>query len=425
MRKRPLKLTEKCADSKLHCGKSATRTNISEQTRVPHVSLLRRGLLLASITGLAAATASAQWQIVTPAPTTADLRGIDNVGNGVAWASGTDGTVLRTEDAGYLWQRCTIPPGAEHLDFRGIQAFDANTAIVMSSGKGPLSRLYKTTDGCQTWTLVFTNPDKAGSFGALQNPESLPRHGKTRLALLGDPVKGHFIVWEIRPFAAPEKIARPLIALPGSHPGQAVFAASNSSLFVYNANFGFFNPTGKFWFGTGGRFGARIFSSGESVRGGYFVTKVPIGDGKDSSGIFSIGFARLACQGTSKPCFVRKNVVAVGGDYELSDDEHASAAFSSDYGDRWHPATAQPHGFRSAVAYDAPTRTWITVGPNGTDISSDDGQNWRALRPDLKLGDASDADQHWNALSLPYVVGPHGRIGILRRSAIESTEAGK
>ena len=99
--------------------------------------------------------------------TTADLRGIDNVGGGVAWASGTNGTVLRTEDGGYLWQPCAVPPGAEHLDFRGIQAFDANTAIVMSSGKGDLSRLYKTTDGCQTWKLVFTNPDKDGFWDAL------------------------------------------------------------------------------------------------------------------------------------------------------------------------------------------------------------------------------------------------------------------
>jgi photosystem II stability/assembly factor-like uncharacterized protein len=79
--------------------------------------------------------AHAQWQM-EDSHTTADLRGIDNVGGGVVWASGANGTVLRTEDGGYLWQTCAIPPGAEHLDFRGIQAFDANTAIVMSSGKG-------------------------------------------------------------------------------------------------------------------------------------------------------------------------------------------------------------------------------------------------------------------------------------------------
>ena len=108
--------------------------------------------------------------------TTANLRGIHNVGGGVVWASGENGTVRRSEDSGYLWQLCTIPPGAEKLDFRAIQAFDANTAIVMSSGKGDLSRLYKTTDGCQTWTLVMTNEDKEGFWDALQGSGS-PKYG--------------------------------------------------------------------------------------------------------------------------------------------------------------------------------------------------------------------------------------------------------
>src|SRR5271163_5089749 len=131
---------------------------------------MRSVLLLLSF-ALAATQATsrayAQWDI-EESHTTASLRGIHNVGGGVAWASGTDGTVLRTEDGGYLWQTCNIPPGAEKLDFRGIQAFDENTAIVMSSGPGDQSRLYKTTDGCQTWKLLFTNPDPTGFFDAIQ-----------------------------------------------------------------------------------------------------------------------------------------------------------------------------------------------------------------------------------------------------------------
>src|ERR1700756_2395899 len=105
----------------------------------------------------------AQWDL-EDSHTTADLRGIDNVGGGVAWASGTNGTVLRTEDGGYVWQSCSIPPGAEKLDFRGVQAFDANTAIVMSSGPGDQSRLYKTTDGCHTWKLILKNPYSPDGF---------------------------------------------------------------------------------------------------------------------------------------------------------------------------------------------------------------------------------------------------------------------
>src|SRR5580698_7998306 len=122
-------------------------------------------LLLATL--LISLTAHAQWDI-EESHTTASLRGIANTGGGVAWASGTNGTVLRTEDGGYLWQTCNIPPGAEKLDFRGIQAWDENTAIVMSSGKGDQSRVYKTTDACQTWKFLFTNPDREGFWDGIQ-----------------------------------------------------------------------------------------------------------------------------------------------------------------------------------------------------------------------------------------------------------------
>src|SRR3954471_4126277 len=56
-----------------------------------------------------------QWEMQT-SNTTADLRGIHAIGNGVAWASGTNGTILRTEDGGYVWQSCAVPPGGEKLD---------------------------------------------------------------------------------------------------------------------------------------------------------------------------------------------------------------------------------------------------------------------------------------------------------------------
>src|SRR5580700_1470792 len=123
-----------------------------------------RGVLL---TMAAVTCAHAQW-VIQQSHTTAGLRGIHNAGGGVVWTSGTQGTVLRTTSNGQTWQTCAVPQGAEKLDFRGIQAFDANTAIVMSSGPGDLSRLYKTTDACRTWKLVFTNPDGSGFWDAIR-----------------------------------------------------------------------------------------------------------------------------------------------------------------------------------------------------------------------------------------------------------------
>ena len=42
-----------------------------------------------------------------------------------------------------------------------------SAAIIMSSGKGALSRIYKTTDACATWILLFTNPDPEGFWDAV------------------------------------------------------------------------------------------------------------------------------------------------------------------------------------------------------------------------------------------------------------------
>jgi len=108
--------------------------------------------------------------------------------------------------------------------------------------------------------------------------------------------------------------------------------------------------------------------------------------------------------------------VAVGGDYKKPDAAGGTAAYSGDGGMHWKAAQTPPHGYRSAVAYDSNTKTWITVGPNGTDISTDDGRNWRPLTPSSL--DNKDADKNWNALSLPFVVGPKGRIGKLRATAL-------
>jgi hypothetical protein len=61
------------------------------------------------------------------------------------------------------------------------------------------------------------------------------------------------------------------------------------------------------------------------------------------------------------------------------------------------------------VDFDVESNAWVTVGPNGTDVSRDEGRDWQPLRPGP--GEPADADKNWNALSLPFVVGPKGRIG--------------
>src|SRR3546814_10031662 len=59
------------------------------------------------------------------------LRGISAVDADVAWASGAKGTVLRTLDGGRHWRHIVVP-GADELDFRDVEGFDARAAVVRS-----------------------------------------------------------------------------------------------------------------------------------------------------------------------------------------------------------------------------------------------------------------------------------------------------
>ena len=73
----------------------------------------------------------------------------------------------------------------------------------------------------------------------------------------------------------------------------------------------------------------------------------------------------------------------------------------------WVAAKTPPHGYRSAVQWSDTLKAWIAVGTNGSDISRDDGKTWHLLD-----------DGNWNALSLPFVVGPNGRIAKLNGAAV-------
>ncbi len=386
---------------------------------------------------LAATAAHPQWTL-QQSNTTASLRGIHAVTPQIAWASGTEGTVLHTTDGGTTWQRCTTPPNADTLDFRGIQAFDANTAIVMSSGKGDLSRLYKTTNACKSWTLVLKNPEEEGFWDTLQ--ATFDSTKKAAIAMVaGDPVGGYFTAFKLKiPLLGSQRAtfipilknstcrqdAEPQFQLPSSlvpclaqlsdryltplpRKGEALFAASNSSALE--------DP--RSWIGpnlaiiTGGTDGPRFLQFRTGICAGlgcehWVNVNLPLST-STSAGAFSLA-------STSGGNW---HGVIVGGDYLKPDVANGTAAFSEEEGEKWQAATTLPQGYRSAVTYDPTTKTWLTVGPNGTDISTDDGRNWHALHPSAT--DTPDADQHWNALSLPFVVGPKGRIGKLNPQALK------
>jgi hypothetical protein len=347
------------------------------------------------------------WQM-QESGTTAGLRGIDSVDGTVAWASGTNGKVLKTTDGGAHWTACAIPDAATDgatLDFRGLQAWDAQTATVMSSGKGNLSRLYRTTDGCHTWKLLFRNPDINGSWDAVYIDHGLWGW------LLGDPVKGQFTLFsgEVKGKTWTRQINKGIRVQAET---QRVFAASNSSMSA---------PYGWVIFGSGGIEGAFVYSvvgimmclddcrpedMNLDGRGNKWIREsVPIGQNTDSSGVFSIGMQPT--NKTGSPIAHSNVLVIVGGDSSNPNEARNTAAYKFSHDQHWTASTTPPHGFRSAVQWSEALKAWITVGTNGSDISRDDGKTWQPLD-----------DGNWNALSLPFIVGPNGRIARLNAVAL-------
>lgn len=350
---------------------------------------------------LMTATASAQWQILD-SHTTADLKGIDAVTDDVVWASGANGVVLRTED-GRTWQTCAVPTDAADLDFRNIQGFDAKTAVVMSGGKGRLSRVYKTTDGCRTWKRVFDNPNVSGSF------ESLHHATAVQMYLLGDPVDGKLSMYSSRDTGSTWSS----INEPGLDVLQTVGGTVAGTASVTNVDW-------LMTFGTAGKDAAvytfTVLCKSSPCSFSWVGKPTPVGQSSPTAGVASVAgrtYAGAPIPGVTGDVAtsLTTTLVAVGGDPGIPDAHTAVAALSADSGNSWRLAGMQPGGYRSAVAFDPKRQHFIAVGPNGTDVSSDDGIAWLPLRPGPQ--DAADADKHWTSLSLPYVVGTKGRIGVL------------
>ena len=281
------------------------------------------------------------------------FRGVSAVSATVAWASGEKGAYTRTTDGGQTWQTGVVPDAAE-LDFRDVDAFDANTAYLLSIGEGEKSRIYKTTDGGLRWTLQFKSSHPTAFFDAMAFWDR--DHG----IAMSDPVGGRFLIITTSDGGATWR-ETPAEGMPPALNGEGGFAASGTCITVHGKN--------NVWFGTGGTAGARVFRSTDRGRT-WKVANTSVASGK-SAGIFSIAFRDA------------KRGVVVGGDYTKEGESKNNAAITKDGGKTWTTInTSRPNGYRSLVAYvpGAPVSTLlVAVGPSGSDYSTDHGASWRSM----------------------------------------------
>jgi photosystem II stability/assembly factor-like uncharacterized protein len=315
---------------------------------------------------LGSSVANAEWIVHSHLPA-ASFRSVQTVNARVVWVGGSGGACLRTLDGGQTWQVRAVP-GAEALDFRGLAAFDKQTAVLVSAGPAAQgrARIYRTADGGETWQLVFQTQEKGVFLDGVAFWDA--RNG----LVFGDPVDGKWYLLRTRDGGrtwqriAPEN-------LPPLLPNEAAFAASNSSLIVQGR--------AAALIASGGADRTRVFMSADrGERWEAIDTPMP---GGATAGIYGLRF------------WDARHGVGVGGDFKHEREASDNVMLTGDGGRTWQKATStDPAGLKEAVIR-LPDTALLAVGPSGTGISRDSGRSWRQADA-LALHAASCAkDQCW------------------------------
>jgi photosystem II stability/assembly factor-like uncharacterized protein len=258
-----------------------------------------------------------------------------------------------------------------------VHAVDANTAYLLSSGSGELSRIYKTEDGGLTWTLQFVNSEPLAFFDCLDFWDPL-----TGVAF-SDAVDGRFIIMRTEDGEHWERVASE--SVPAAQPGEGSFAASGTCLTTFGEDLG--------WIGTGAAESARVLRTTD--RGlTWTAHATPLVSGP-SAGIASVAF-RSPTHG-----------VVVGGAIDRPDAWTDNVATTRDGGLSWQlggPPTFAGAVYGASYALEGPRSVLVAVGPNGASYSQDDGATWSTL----------DSLDYWGigfaSLEAGWLAGPGGRI---------------
>ncbi len=323
------------------------------------------------------AAGPAAWQRQT-VPSTASCRSMSAASALVAWAGCTTGRVFRTVDGGATWSVDTVA-GAARLDFRGIKAFDANTAVVSSAGAAEQGQahIYRTVDGGKNWSLAWSDTTKGIFLDGLAFWDA--RHGFT----FSDPVGGRLVILTTDDGGASWTRVPPA-NIPPVISNEAAFAASNTQLAVQGSS--------NAWIATGGGKEARVFRSTD--RGRTWNVSSSGLPGGTSAGLFGIAFAD-ALHG-----------LAVGGDYAIARGPSDRALRTSDGGVTWVSAgTNAPDGATTGLAFapNSTPATFVAVGAHGTAITRDFGASWTY----------GDTLTYWGisvAGNTAWAAGPRGRV---------------
>lgn len=268
------------------------------------------------------------------------LRGLCVVNDKVFWCSGSKGSVGKSTDGGkqITWNNI---PGYETRDFRDIEAFDANTAIIMGISEPGI--ILKTIDGGKTWKKVFEDSTKGMFLDALD----FDRKGNG--IVIGDPINQQLFRAYSTDYGDSWHKDTSLVLLSER---ESFFASSGTNMQYHKLQ------RKSYLFVSGGSC-SRLFWNNKNY-------PLALQSGKNSTGANSIAI------------FNNKAII-VGGDFSKdsrSDSNcvvvqlHKKPVFSI-------PETA-PLGYKSCVIAVA-RNTFVCCGTSGVDVSTDGGKHWRNI----------------------------------------------
>jgi len=273
----------------------------------------------------------------------ASLRGISAIDDRTVWVSGSNGNVGRSIDGGSTWEWKTVA-GFEKRDFRDIEAFSENTAVIMAIDAPAV--ILKTTDAGKNWKVVFTDSTKGMFLDAMDFYDS------NTGVVVGDPIDGHLYIAFTADNGSSWQPA-PMDKRPRVDNGEACFASSGSNIHLLRGN--------NFLAVTGGT-NARLFYNTT----GY---PLPIMKGTETTGANAIGV-------------FNRNIAIVGGDFKNKDRSDSCYLFFDNFtrasNARYATFSEKGFSYHSGVTFISSGKI-IACGLNGVDVSDDNGVHWKNI----------------------------------------------
>ena len=265
------------------------------------------------------------------------IRGLSVVDENVIWASGSNGMIAKSTNGGNSFNWFLVP-NFEKKDFRDIEAFDSNTAVIIAIAEP--AYILKTIDGGKHWKIVFIDSTKgmfldAMNFADAKNGVVIgdPINNKTFIAITKDS-GNHWI----------KQDSTPTLAI-----GEAFFASSGGNILIKKKNKSFDN-----YFVSGGKNSNLYFSQK--------IIELPFAKGFESTGANAIA--------------IQKNkAIIVGGDFSKDTVSEKNCVLIDLKKMNVAQPKTNPTGYRSSVIF-VNKKVAIACGINGVDISYDAGINW-------------------------------------------------